>query len=293
MLTIAFREDEAVAKRMELLKEYEKFLHKKNYDIGKLRATAGKHIDTKKKLYKKSLNMLKKGSKKKEKTKEDYKKILRHYYMGNEQEVVKVEEDVEVAVERKWYEWTYCYAFKNPDAQKKEHEVHIDDAFEHIDGLFKEMPMANDIQKTRMHSAHQEVVREMLDKLADEDGNIKKYKGGRFEKIPEEEEKDELVKPKKKEFDISPKWIDHGAEPRDLTTLVFNIFLHKINVGLSLESRTVMSVDGNHIYVVIRADDGDLKNIAEETNYTMQLAIGLTDLSSLEPCDQYYRPLRK
>jgi len=29
---------------MELLKEYEKFLSKKNYDIGKLRNTAGDYI---------------------------------------------------------------------------------------------------------------------------------------------------------------------------------------------------------------------------------------------------------
>ncbi len=54
-----------------------------------------------------------------------------------------------------------------------------------------------------------------------------------------------------------------------------------------------MSVDGSHIYVVIRADEGDLKKVAEETNYTMQLAIGLTDLTSLEPCDGFYRPFRK
>lgn len=54
-----------------------------------------------------------------------------------------------------------------------------------------------------------------------------------------------------------------------------------------------MSIDGGHIYVVVRADEGDLKKIAETSNYTMQLAIGLTDLTSLEPCDTLNKPFRK
>ena len=126
---------------------------------------------------------------------------------------------------------------------------------------------------------------------------LNKYKGGRFVKIEPEEEKEEIVdKNKKKKEDektLDPTWLDNGPYPRDLTTLVFNVFLHKINVGLSLESRTIMSANGNHIFVVIRADEGDLKQTAEKNNYTMQLAIGLTDLSSLEPCDPFYKPFRK
>lgn len=145
-----------------------------------------------------------------------------------------------------------------------------------------------------MHNAHLEVVREILEEMS-EDQKVKKYKGGRFEKIeePEEDENNLEVKKDDKELDLSAKWIDHGSTPRDVTTLIFNIFLHKINVGLSLESRTMMSVSGSHIYIVVRADEGDLKKTAEASNYTMQLAIGLTDLTSLEPCDMYYRPYRK
>lgn len=54
-----------------------------------------------------------------------------------------------------------------------------------------------------------------------------------------------------------------------------------------------MSLDGNYIYIVIKADESMLKRVAEEIEYTMQLSIGLTDLASLEPWDSYFRPLRK
>ena len=100
-----------------------------------------------------------------------------------------------------------------------------------------------------------------------------------------------LVDEEENAFEI--KWVDHGPKPRDLTTLVLNIFLRKLNVGLSLETSQILSLDGQSIYVVVKADLTDLKKIAEESEYTMQLAIGLTDLTSLEPCDKYLRPLRK
>lgn len=170
----------------------------------------------------------------------------------------------------------------------------VEDAYEQIESFFKEMPMINDIQKSRMHAAHLEVVKEILDSMKNEEGKVKKFKGGRFEKIEQKQpEEGEEEKPKTVEDEISPKWIDHGPKPRDVAGLIFNIFLHKINVGLSLESRTIMSIDGSSIYVVVKADDLDLKRTAEANNFTMQLAIGLTDLSSLEPCDKYYRPFRK
>jgi hypothetical protein len=159
------------------------------------------------------------------------------------------------------------------------------------------MEMENDIQTLIMQRAHEEVLREILKDMEDENGKIKTYKGGRYERINKDRTKDGEEKKdgmeSEDELDISPKWIDHGPKPKDLATLVLNVFLHKINVGLSLESKTIMSLNGNYIYIVIRADEQDLRNIAEESRYTMQLDIGLTDLTSLEPCDMFYRPLRK
>ena len=40
------------------------------------------------------------------------------------------------------------------------------------------------------------------------------------------------------EVSIKPQWIDHGSAPRDLITLLINIFYHKINFGLNLKTST-------------------------------------------------------
>lgn len=146
---------------------------------------------------------------------------------------------------------------------------------------------------------------------------VKTYRGGRFERVETLQDEKARVKKQTQQRKLiekalkqqnadraadylededsmfQAKWIDHGSKPRDLTTLVMNIFLRKLNVGLSLETAQLFSLDGNSIYIVVKADQLDLKKMAEESEYSMQLAIGLTDLSSLEPCDEFLRPLRK
>ena len=54
-----------------------------------------------------------------------------------------------------------------------------------------------------------------------------------------------------------------------------------------------MSPRGKHIYMVVKADEKDLKRWAEKTQFNLQLAIGVTDLTSIEPCDEYWYPLRR
>lgn len=269
------------------MREYEKFLYKKGFETTKLRNNAKKHIQSKK-VITKHMSKSKSHHNIRAKTKDDYKEELRNYYLGYVDQVMKYEKDLEEEGNHFFYEWTYCYVFKNPDAQSKEKWMSIAEAQSHIDLFFKPLEMENDLQKARMKHAHEEVVYEILKDMANEEGKVKKFKGGRFEKI----EKNEVDKDKpvhieeegtKDEIDISPKWFDRGPAPKDVATLVYNIFLHKINVGLSLESQSVMSIDGTKIYVVVKADEQDLKRTAEKCNYTMQLAIGLTDLTSLEP----------
>ena len=53
-----------------------------------------------------------------------------------------------------------------------------------------------------------------------------------------------------------------------------------------------MSANGKLIYMFVKADESDLKRVAESTQYNLQLAIGVTDLTSMEPCDQNQYPLR-
>ena len=54
-----------------------------------------------------------------------------------------------------------------------------------------------------------------------------------------------------------------------------------------------MSASGKFIYVVVKADDVDLCRIAEQELFTSQLALGVSDLASLEPCDKGFIPYRK
>jgi hypothetical protein len=53
-----------------------------------------------------------------------------------------------------------------------------------------------------------------------------------------------------------------------------------------------MSAQGKHIYLAIKADEKDLQKVAEDVQHTMQFAIGITDLRSLEPCSAEFYPLR-
>ena len=63
------------------------------------------------------------------------------------------------------------------------------------------------------------------------------------------------------------RWIDNGGEPKDLTSLMLNILVYKLGVGLSLDSKLVMSGDGKFIFVCIRGDIKDLKRVAEEEEF--------------------------
>lgn len=54
-----------------------------------------------------------------------------------------------------------------------------------------------------------------------------------------------------------------------------------------------MSTSGKHLYMALRSDIKDLKHVAEDCAYNVQLAIGATDLLSLEPVDKNMVPYRQ
>jgi len=78
-----------------------------------------------------------------------------------------------------------------------------------------------------------------------------------------------------------------------LTSLILNILMYKFSVKLSLDTKLMISDNGKFIYLIIRSDVKDLKTIAEESGYNLQLAIGATDLLSLEPVDKNSIPYRQ
>lgn len=85
---------------------------------------------------------------------------------------------------------------------------------------------------------------------------------------------------------------DYGGPPKDFSTLIRNVLLVKLGLSLSLHTRQVISSNFKYIYILVYADEDTLENEAEATEFNLQLEVGVTDLSSLEPCDRSYRPLR-
>ncbi len=55
---------------------------------------------------------------------------------------------------------------------------------------------------------------------------------------------------------------------------------------------SLLSKSGEFIYILLNADDNNLRDQAEKINYQLQLEVGETDPISLEPCDKKYRPYR-
>lgn len=106
-------------------------------------------------------------------------------------------------------------------------------------------------------------------------GGLKKFKyGGRIQET------------KYKAF------LDLGGPPQDVLTLIRNVLLVKLGIHLGLHTRQVISSNGKYIYILIYADESVLLKEAEAVEFNLQLEIGVTDLSSLEPCDKSFRPLR-
>jgi hypothetical protein len=75
-------------------------------------------------------------------------------------------------------------------------------------------------------------------------------------------------------------------------SLIRNISLYKINSILGLKSLSLLSENGESIFVLIHADENQLKKEAERIEFPLQFEIGITDLISLEPCDRKWHPYR-
>lgn len=131
--------------------------------------------------------------------------------------------------------------------------------------------------------------------MTNDKGKVPMFRGGRFARLDDKDVDDEKYKGdkvKKNNITVS-KWRDTGAKPADVTGLIINMMIYRLSVAMSIDTRLVMSANGNYIYLVMKADEHDLAMIAEEELYTMQLQLGATDLSSLEPTDSNMVPFRK
>ena len=97
----------------------------------------------------------------------------------------------------------------------------------------------------------------------------------------------------KKAGEYFTEWEDTGNLCADFYGMIYAVVLQKLNRVLNYDTRSVLSRDGRHIFLLVHADENDLKASAEDQEYNMQLAIGISDLGSLEPCDEFFRPMSK
>lgn len=102
-----------------------------------------------------SLGINKKDNTSNLRTKEDFKDELMKYYLGNSVAIQTLprdnldEEDEEPFA---FWQWNYWYAFKNPDAQKKDSYMDIEKAFDQINTIFKPNEYNNEIEMIRWKS---------------------------------------------------------------------------------------------------------------------------------------------
>lgn len=54
-----------------------------------------------------------------------------------------------------------------------------------------------------------------------------------------------------------------------------------------------MSTSGESLYLLVRAEEKDLKKLCQQQDFHLKLEIGFSDMISLEPCDNLLRPLNK
>ena len=84
---------------------------------------------------------------------------------------------------------------------------------------------------------------------------------------------------------------DTAETAKDFTSLIRHSIIYKLVGSLGLKAKQVMSKSGEHIYLIITADENDLEIEAERIRFSKQLEIALVDIQSLIPCDASLRPL--
>lgn len=83
---------------------------------------------------------------------------------------------------------------------------------------------------------------------------------------------------------------DNLTNASDFLTLLRNAILLKLTFHVGTTVRQALSGNGKYIYIFIRGDDEALAQEAKITEFNMQLEVGMSDMSSLEPCDEKLRP---
>ena len=90
----------------------------------------------------------------------------------------------------------------------------------------------------------------------------------------------------------SGKWFRTGETTRDLCTLMRHLIILKVSKEMGFKTRMFLSNDGDEIYLVLHADEDNVKETAQEIEIDKEIDISMCNLTCLEPIDLNFRPLR-
>lgn len=88
------------------------------------------------------------------------------------------------------------------------------------------------------------------------------------------------------------KWFRTGETAKDLCTLMRHLVILKVTKEMGFKTRMFLSNDGDEIYLVLHADEDNLRETAEEIEMDKEIDISMCNLTCLEPIDMNFRPLR-
>lgn len=99
------------------------------------------------------------------------------------------------------------------------------------------------------------------------DQGIQKKSGGRFQKVqagdpsnaPTPQDDD-------MEFEADP-FIDTGNYKADFASFMMNTMIYKLTRVLGFDTVLLMSKDGENLYLLIRAEEKDLKKLAHQQEF--------------------------
>jgi hypothetical protein len=183
-------------------------------------------------------------------------------------------------------EWNYAIVFNNPDfGEYPPLSIDLTTAIDQFDSCFRgELDRHEGFVESLNKKCEKEAFYNSFLKLPDFNQLYPDYS--------ELAESQKLLTKGKHLVQEGSRWLMKQETATDYSTLIRNVVQTKLCLHIGLKAKLLLSKDGRYIYMLVSADEQDLANEAQRTNYNLQLEIAASDIQSIEPCDAKMRLLR-
>jgi hypothetical protein len=183
-------------------------------------------------------------------------------------------------------EWNYAIVFSNPDfGEDPPVSIDLSTALDQFDSCFRgELDRHDGFVQSVNKKCEKEAFYNSFLNLPDSNQLYPDYS--------ELAENQKLLTKGKHLVQEGGRWLMLQETATDYSTLIRNIVQTKLSLHIGLKAKLLLSKDGRYIYMLVSADEQDLANEAQRTNYNLQLEIAASDIQSIEPCDEKMRLLR-